>query len=416
MSARIRLSVLTAQTEQALELVDISDKTKMNYHYEGFGQIRRHYETCGLKYYSDKETRRSVLESRQRFESGNIGRARFTNIRKAAVMLEEFRCTGKITWHRLRGRNYVPLRDKFEKLLSDYAGSMKASGAYSSNSIMGYKGDAYHLLAYLEQKGHSTLAKISLKEINGFIPVIAKTHPVSMGRLLNALRSFAAYLNNTDQSPIDMLPALHGTPAKHRRVIPGFTQEEADAIVNAIDTDTVLGKRDYAMLLLAKNTSLRAVDIGNLKLDELDWRTNEIKLSQSKTGIPLILPLEPDVGNAIADYILNARPPTNLPFVFLRTVRPYTQLNPSSLNTIVTRYMDSCGVKHAPGEWRGTHSFRRSLGARMLETGTPLSVISNVLGHTNMDSTRPYLSTNLTQLRVCALGLEGIQVEQENLL
>lgn len=66
-------------------------------------------------------------------------------------------------------------------------------------------------------------------------------------------------------------------------------------------------------------------------------------------------------------------------------------------------------------ERRGFHSFRRSLGARMLEAEIPLSLISEVFGHTHMDSAKPYLGINETQLKNCAFGLHGIEMAKEEL-
>ena len=73
-----------------------------------------------------------------------------------------------------------------------------------------------------------------------------------------------------------------------------------------------IGKRDYAMMVLAAQSGLRACDVVRLELGSINWRTREICLTQHKTGEPLSLPLEPESGNAIADYILNGRPTQRL--------------------------------------------------------------------------------------------------------
>ena len=87
------------------------------------------------------------------------------------------------------------------------------------------------------------------------------------------------------------------------------------------------GKRNYAMLLLALRTGLRSIDIVNLKLGDIQWKRNTIEIVQAKTGTPLVLPLLTDVGNAIADYILNGRPDSQQPYIFLRTQAPYRKLS-----------------------------------------------------------------------------------------
>lgn len=92
--------------------------------------------------------------------------------------------------------------------------------------------------------------------------------------------------------------------------------EESDQIIQAVDRNTPVGKRDYAMLLLARYTGLRAVDVIHLQLQDIDWHKNEISIVQHKTQRPLVLPLENIVGNAIVEYILNARPQSDSQSLF----------------------------------------------------------------------------------------------------
>lgn len=78
--------------------------------------------------------------------------------------------------------------------------------------------------------------------------------------------------------------------------------------------------------------------------------------------------------------------------------------------------MDAVGVSHKLGERKGFHSFRRSLGTWMLENEVPLDTIKEVLGHSHMNSSRPYLSTNLEKLKNCSLSLDGIEVTRKELM
>ena len=84
-----------------------------------------------------------------------------------------------------------------------------------------------------------------------------------------------------------------------------------------------LSKRDTAVFAIAQSVGLRAIDIVNLKLVNINWNSHEIRFCQHKTGVELVLPLEPAVGNAIADYILNERPKAQSEFLFVRARFPY---------------------------------------------------------------------------------------------
>jgi integrase len=211
---------------------------------------------------------------------------------------------------------------------------------------------------------------------------------------------------------------LQVIPAPRTKIKIGFNTEEIEKILLSIDRSASLGKRNYAMLLLAAYTGLRSVDVLNMKLDDIYWTNNEIVITQRKTGRPLTLPLENNVGNAIAEYILHGRPVSDSPYVFLRCVPPHTNLRIGSAigSRMVQKYAELAGVKWAADERKGFHSFRRALGAHMLAAEVPLHTISEVLGHANSDSTKPYLSTDFLHLKMCALSLNGIECVREGLM
>ena len=159
-----------------------------------------------------------------------------------------------------------------------------------------------------------------------------------------------------------------------------------------------MGMRDYAMIMLAYTTGLRGCDIVNLKFNSIDWDACELRLVQEKTNIPVSLPLDTTTGNAIADYILNARPKCDSEYVFLRTQRPYTKLR--SMWTVIAKY-----ARIALGKSRrmnGPHAFRRGMGRQLLEADIPAPLICNILGHTSSMSLRQYTASSLEKLKVCA--------------
>ena len=136
------------------------------------------------------------------------------------------------------------------------------------------------------------------------------------------MRSFARFMAEKHPELLDISPALVFSAAKRRRVYVGYTHEDAQKIFSAINRSSTMGMRDYAMIMLAYTTGLRGCDIVNLKFNSIDWDACELRLVQEKTNIPVSLPLDTTTGNAIADYILNARPKCDSEYVFLRTQRP----------------------------------------------------------------------------------------------
>jgi integrase len=72
--------------------------------------------------------------------------------------------------------------------------------------------------------------------------------------------------------------------------------------------------------------------------------------------------------------------------------------------------MSSAGVFHKPGDWKSTHTFRRTLGTRMLEAEVPLTTIMQVLGQRDPQSSKAYLSMSEKKLSECSLDLKGIEI------
>jgi integrase len=167
-------------------------------------------------------------------------------------------------------------------------------------------------------------------------------------------------------------------------------------------------KRTKAVILLALRLGLRDCDICNFTFQEIDWQHDKIRLIQHKTGEPLVLPLLPDVGNALMDYIINDRPRKNdhYPYVFLREQAPYHKLN--SVYTTCSKLLDRLGIKPVNGSATGVHLFRYSLVHKLLAAKVPHQVITDTLGHVSKESDKPYLSMEESMLRMCALDLSVI--------
>jgi len=177
---------------------------------------------------------------------------------------------------------------------------------------------------------------------------------------------------------------------------------------DAVDRSSPKGKRDYAILLLAARLGLRTSDVCGLKFREIDWEHNRISIIQEKTGEPLDLPLLPEVGEAVIDYIKYGRPVSVLPYIFLNVNSPYDRLNRSTLHSIVCQYMRRAGITFEKERHHGPHALRHSLAALLLEKKTPLPVISEVLGHRNTESTRYYLRIDINSMKQCMLDVPSV--------
>jgi site-specific recombinase XerD len=190
--------------------------------------------------------------------------------------------------------------------------------------------------------------------------------------------------------------------------IPSFyTASEVSTIEDSVERSSGVGKRNYAMLLLASRLGLRASDIANLKFNNLDWEQNEIHLTQYKTGNPVTLPLLSDVGNAIIVYLQHGRFKSDTPHVFLSARAPYVPATKSAVCAALSCIILQTEVE-TENRHHGPHSLRHSLAGRLLDNNVPIQVISETLGHTKTDTTMTYLRIDVTSLLKCSLPVPPV--------
>src|SRR5690606_37635287 len=142
---------------------------------------------------------------------------------------------------------------------------------------------------------------------------------------------------------------------------------ELDEIKKVIlDTNIDISFRTRAIGTLLVYTGLRSVDIANLKLEDIDWEKDTIKIIQSKTSNPLELPMEAMIGNALYSYILHERPKSKQPFVFLKNEYNDAVMDKSAVSIAVNKIMDAANIRMNQDDRRGTHIFRHKLASSML--------------------------------------------------
>ncbi len=166
----------------------------------------------------------------------------------------------------------------------------------------------------------------------------------------------------------------------------------------------VIGRRDYAVLLLATRYGLRPCDLRQLRLEAVDWREGVLSITQAKTGRVLTLPLLADVADALIAYLRNGRPATPSRYVFVRHKAPFEPfVAANNLATIMRQALQRVGLDQREGR-RGLYLLRHTLASRMLASGSPLKHVGDVLGHASTDTTMEYASVDLTALRRVAIS------------
>jgi integrase len=221
-----------------------------------------------------------------------------------------------------------------------------------------------------------------------------------------AVRAFIKYLYKKGIIEKDSSYALYsiGKDIMHVKVPSFYNEDEIRQLEKSISPTSNVGKRDYAMVIICSRLGLRVSDVANLSFKNIDWENDSISLIQYKTGKPLTLPLLPVVGDAIIDYLRNARPESSSDKVFLRCSAPYCEMSPAAVHSAVRTAFERSGVKYGDRH-HGGHALRFSLAQRMLERSTPMPVISGTLGHVDANTTRTYTRIDVVHMRQCMLDV-----------
>jgi integrase len=257
---------------------------------------------------------------------------------------------------------------------------------------------------YLEGVGIRELGRITPLHVHEFYENAESGAPRrSYGSTLRVFFRWAAAQGWLSSSLADAVPR----PRHYRYVnLPDvLSQSELERILSSVDRSTALGRRNYAILLLAARYGLRPCDIRHLTLDEIDWRRARIDIRQVKTSRPLALPLLPDVADALSAYLQDGRPASTHRTIFLRHCAPFEPFAPeNNLAAIMRAPLRRAGLADRNGR-RGLYLFRHTLATRLLAFGRPLKTIADVLGHSSTQTTYGYT-------RVDLIGLRGVAISE----
>ena len=270
----------------------------------------------------------------------------------------------------------------------------------TESTIASYRSYLYRFYEYVTEMGIADINEIRTDHILDFIG----TYPtMSKDGVLKTIRVMFAFWSNEGVVSDDVPLMLKGMRCPRPKRLPSyFTPEEIARIESSIERSSAVGKCNYAMILLASRLGLRISDIVSLEFDNIDWDNNAIHKATRKTGKDINLPLLPDIGDAIIDYLKNGRPKSCSHRIFLSSKPPYEPLHSSTAATRIKACISNSGV-NVSGRKHGPHSLRHSLANALLSNGAKMPTISEVLAHRNTQSTMSYLRIDMKEQSKCAL-------------
>ncbi|HKD04789.1 MAG TPA: tyrosine-type recombinase/integrase [Bryobacteraceae bacterium] len=254
-----------------------------------------------------------------------------------------------------------------------------------------------------------SLGRLTIADIDGFLAwrLSALRRATRSGQCV-CLRSFLRYLFWADLLSNDLSVAVRGPIIYQHAEIPrAFTEPQIKKILGAARADrSAKGMRDYAILLMLATYGLRSGEVTWMRLDDIDWRGEKLRIRRSKTRTESTLPLVAPVARALLKYLRHGRPTTKLPHLFLRSRAPIVPLrHVSYLNGIIESRMRQAGIA-ADGR-HGSHAFRFARALSLLRAAVPMKSIGDLLGHRTTRSTEVYLRLDTEDLRAISLDLPG---------
>ena len=290
-----------------------------------------------------------------------------------------------------------PLKEKYLlPFLESQDTQLSPSTIYSKQLYVG------QLLEFLEEKSIETLEDFDINLVYDFMNTRREWAPTTVSGAQFQIRSFFDFLFSQRITRFDgrkVFPVI--LTNKRDRIISFYETEEIKAIVDVIDLHKHNGVRNKCVVLLAAQLGLRSGDIYGLKLSDIKWDKNLIERRQAKTGNWISLPLPLNLKLLLADYIQNYRPEHHSDFVFIsdQTLKPLTV---EIVQFIVANFSKKANIERRRRKM-GPHALRHSLATRLLKGNTPMPVITSILGHKNLNTTRVYLGIDIESLRNISL-------------
>ena len=224
--------------------------------------------------------------------------------------------------------------------------------------------------------------------------------PATIGGMACALRSYLRFLRFSGELVTDVGDAIPTPPSWSLAALPPSLREaDLKRFWGAFDRFTAIGQRDYAMARCLADMALRCHEVADMRLEAIDWRAGTVQLPQTKHRQGDLLPLPDSAGQALVDYLRRGRPPCTSRAVFVHHRAPMGEgVAKTTVRGAIRRAFMRAGLP-----WTGTHVLRHTAATRMLEAGTPLKAIADVLRHCSLDTTMIYTKVDLPNLARVAL-------------
>ncbi len=353
------------------------------------GELEAHLEAFARQWVSDVSEGRSaqlVRRHRQRLRS----------------FVENMICFAQSGRPRTRARWQVAL--PFAGLAPGFFEFLREERGLREATVCQYAHWLRRFEAYLRRVDCHDLAALSPGLVSGFVTdaSLVGLSAASRRYAMGVLRVFLRYAHAEGLVARDLafaaeLPQQYKLAALPRSI----SWDAVRLMLDAVDRDTIAGRRDYAILLLLVTYGLRAREVAALTLDDIDWARERLMVRERKADHATAYPLAAPVGAAIVAYLKGGRPQSRDRALFFRLFAPTAAITTNAVSLLARRRLRRAAVVVARA---GSHSLRHACAQRLLDSGFPLKSIGDYVGHSSPAATQVYTKVQIEQLREVALG------------
>jgi site-specific recombinase XerD len=250
---------------------------------------------------------------------------------------------------------------------------------------------------------NKTLMSLKMTDIDNYVVTLRNNgwSRASTNNNVKIVRSFLRYAALTEKCSDKLALGIFTRRQYKQTSLPYYAPwDTVLQLLKNTHGDTPIAIRNYAIILLIAAYMLRAIEITRLTLDDVNWRNGTITISHAKNGKCQVYPMTEKIANALIKYLKEVRPnQMNRRELFLHAMAPYKRLSSSAVSRVVRKAYEGVDVDIAH---KGSHSIRHSGATHLINNGTPLKEVADMLGHRSIESTMIYAKVNISSLSVVA--------------